>query len=512
MTMRKRVILTLFIGATIALPSLAVSQIVTLSDTEGDATLRRMDLDADGPFDLQSQAVPDLLSIELVDFAPTAPHVDRFVGTANVNGGFIRIDVVFAGLVNPPGTLGYDNEPYAPDAYGPNPIVGYIEIDIDGNENTGGEFEDVRYRYLGNVARFGGLPSEPRFQNRAASMRDDINGNLFSAPYVEKSGEEFHIALIDEDVDDIDVIVENPSGNASTFDAGEVWQIRGDFFHRAHAYDEFTYMCQSGNDRYEPTVWIQFAHDSSTDRTTLSLVIPKTNADAAKFSSPSQQAQQNDGCDFNQYSILEAVTDMQFSATVADPFTRMLPEFQLIADWEYQSTAPALDIANWRVAACVGTAYLPDPVDGEEIIWTDIYPNVLAGDVNGDGVVDEADQADIDQFIDTFDGTAFYDDDGDAQNGSIDWYDWGANFCVFDVNYDGFIDGMELNTSIVGDLNLDGVVNGFDIQAFILGVLDRAGYESLYPSADIDVIGDTNGDNIFSIEDMDSFTTLLMAS
>lgn len=501
------VLLTVF-----GLLSPGFGQVVTFTDGIGDATPRRTDLDVDGNYDPQTQRLPDLLAIDISSFAPDMPHLDRFVGTIDENGGFIRIDVMLDGLINPTGDLDFgDDDDYEPDAYGPHPLVGYIEFDIDQNENTGGETEYARLRYLANAARFGGLPSDTRFAGRAAPFEQEIDSNLNTEPHVERSGEEFHIALVDESPENVQVVVERPNGDPAIFEAGETWWIEGEFFHRAHVYDDFTVSCGSGNDRYEPKLLMRYLHDEASDVTTISLVIPKTNNDAALLVNPSHNGQPNDGCDDNHYSIEEAVIDMIISATVADFFTRQQPGFQLIADWEFQSAAPALDPNNWRVTALLGTAYLPDRVDGEEFIWSDLFPNVIAGDVNGDAIVNEVDQSDINAFIAAFDGTAFYDTDGDDQNGSIDLFNYGPYYCVFDVNYDGVVNGLELaGDALPGDFNLDGIIDGRDIHAFVLALTDSMAYALAYPNADVIELGDINSDGVFDVGDLNGFLVLLL--
>ncbi len=500
--------------ASFAIVGRASAQVVSFIDGIGDATPRLTDLGADGPYNSEFQRLPDLLAIELCSFEPDAPQIDRFTGSVDQSGMYIRIDVMLDGLINPTGEIDFDNEQaYAPDAYGPHPMVGYIEFDIDHNEDTGGEVEYPEFRYLATTARFGGLPSEARFDDRAARFEQEIDANLNTQPFVERSGEEFHIALIDENPSSVDVIFERPGGVVSIFEAGETWWVSGEFFHRAHVYDDLMVMCGSGNNRYEPELIMQYTHDELSDITTISLVIPKTNAGAARFKSPSQTVQSNDGCDGNQYSIEEAVMDMIVSASVADFFTRQLPEFQLLAAWEYQSAAPSLDVTNWRVAANLGTAYLPDRVDGAEIIWSDVYPNIINGDVNGDAVVDTDDEAAIGAFIATYDGEMFYDSDGNDQNGSVALWHFGPYYCVYDVNYDGVVNGSELVAdALPGDFNLDGSIDGRDIEAIVTALIDPVAYATAYPTADLLAIGDLNNDEAFDLADVDGFIALLLGS
>lgn len=518
MTNPARPIFALFAAWIVALSLRgAAAAPVVFSDEAGDAVLRRTDNDCDGPFDPELQAIPDLLEIRVDSFAPAMPHVDPFVGMSDGAGLFVRIDLVFAGLVNPPGPVGFDDHwpSYEPDRYGPSPVVGYIEFDMDANENTGGEDYDPELRYLANVARFGGLPSDPRFADRAAAGCDAFDGDVTTAPYYEASGEEFHFVLLGEEIEQVSVVIEASGGIASVFEAGEVWWIDGDFFHKAHAYDDFAALCGSGGGDYEPEVTIQFAHDTLTDTTTVSLVFPKTNEGSARLISPSANVQNQDGCDDNQFSIREVLLDLYVGAAFADSFTRMLPEFRFIADWENQGTETFdafLDPTTWRVQGMVGTAYLPAQVDDDEFIWTDVYPNPTLGDVNGDGVSDAADEAAILGFVAAHDGEIGYDIDGDGMNASVMLLDWGRCFSVFDVNYDGFVDMLDVGggSALVGDMNLDGVVNGRDIGPFLLALTDIVAYADQFPGANANVIGDTNNDGSFDVDDAEGLVVLLL--
>ncbi|HRW55144.1 MAG TPA: hypothetical protein P5081_19910 [Phycisphaerae bacterium] len=513
-----------FIISTIAVCAIALSAIgvsaapVVFVDGAGDAVLRRTDDNCDGPFDPMTQGMPDLLEIRIDSFAPGSPHNNPFSGVSDANGLYVRIDLVFAGLVNPPGPVGYDSHwpTYDPSLYGPNPVMGYIEFDIDGNEDTGGEIEYPALRYLANVARFGGLPNEPRFAGRPAVDGGSFDGNVLTAPYYEASGEEFHFVLLGEEIEDVEVVVEATGGNPALFEAGEVWILDGDFFHKAHAYDEFAILCGSGGGDYKPEVSVRFAHDTQADETTVSLVFPRTNEGSARLIGPSTSIQTADGCDDNQYSIEEVLLDLHWGAVLADSNTRSLPEFSFLADWENQGTNQFdtyLDPTTWRVQALVGTAYLPVQADDDEFIWTDVYPNPVFGDMNGDGYNDATDETLILGYIADHDGELNYDMDGDGMNDSLTLVDWGRRFSLFDTNYDGLVSLFDAGgPTLVGDMNLDGLVDGRDIASFILALMDPAGYASQFPAADPNVIGDTNGDNSFDMDDIAGFTTLLLAS
>src|SRR5260221_3003279 len=126
------------------------------SDLIGDAQIRRTDAGCLGPINPNTQRLPDIVEIRIGRFAPTAPQIDLFAGVWGPTGGFMRLDLVINGLVNPPGPLAYgESAVYQPFRYGPNPIYGWIELDMDGNENNRGEVESPELRYLSNVNRFG---------------------------------------------------------------------------------------------------------------------------------------------------------------------------------------------------------------------------------------------------------------------------------------------------------------------------------------------------------------------
>lgn len=483
-----------------------------LNDPLGDVAIRRTDLNADGFIDPQIQRPPDLITMRIGAFSPFDPNDDRFTGNWNSNGGYLRLDLVFDGLINPPGPVGLsDHSPvYLPFKYGPNPIIGFIEFDIDADENTGGELSAPEFRYLGNVARFGGIPSESRFTDRVATDGFAFDGFLSTAPFVERSGEEFHLVLLGEKVSSRSVESERPGGDPSIFESGEKWIIEGKMMHRAHGFEDFALSCFEAEGRYEAEVKLLFAHKNSTNQTTISLVYPLTNSASAAFEDPDEPVDANDGCTDGQNSVEEALIDLQFSAFIADSGTRMLPEFQLIAGWEFESPAEFLDPTDWQITALLGTAYGIEEPDGARFIWTDVFPNPVEGDFNGDGVSDSADATVHDEFILSNDGNSTYDGDGDGTNGSIFWNDFANNFCVLDVNYDGIVDGADL--IVLGDMDLNGIVNIDDVDDFVLALLDPAVYSESHDGMDPLPRGDINDDGLLDGQDVGEFVILALQS
>lgn len=488
----------------------ARAQPLILDDPAGDVRIIRTDHDADGPIDVATQRLPDLIELRQGRFTPITPWVDRFDGSWDLAGEYVRIDLVLDGLINPPGPLSFDDEfpVYDPMRYGPNPIFGYVEFDMDADPDTGGETHDPDDRYLGNVARFGGLPAEARFVGRVAENEDAFDGDVETGPFVDRSGEEFHIAFLAEETEAIQVRVESAGGDPAIFEAGETWDVEGEFFHRAHGFEDFAFMCITRPGRYKPDVVLRFTHDSVSDRTTISLVYPLTNLGAARFVGPSEPVESDDGCSSNQNSVEEALIDLQFSAMWADSFDRLLPEFQLIAGWEFNTPADHLDPTAWQAALCIGTAYIVPEFSSARYIWTDVLPNIVAGDFDGSGSVDAADAALLAAFITQFDGDVEVDEDGDPNNGSIELDEFAENFSLYDVNYDGFVNGSD--GLILGDMNLDGAVDVDDIDDFVLALVDPIAYAASHGGIDPTQRGDMNQDGLLNGADIAGFIQAIL--
>lgn len=490
--------------------TVSIAQPVVFSEPVADAVIRRTDIGNDGPVDPGLHRLPDVIETRLGTFSPAAPHLDRFNGSWDSNGQYMRFDMVFDGLVNPPGPLSLEkNFPvYEPFLYGPNPAFGYVEFDMDANPDTGGELSDTEYRYLGNVGRFGGLPSDARFLDRAAVTAADCDENVLTAPYVERSGEEFHLALTGEEIDSISIKTEMPGGNPMVFEDGETWVLEGDFFHRAHGFEDYAFTCFDRPGRYKPEVKLQFKHDVLTERTTVSLVYPLTNAADAALQSPGTPVEPNDGCEDNQNSVEEALEDLQISAEFADPWDRMQPDFALIAGWEFNVVANLLVPENWPSFGLVGTAYEQLQGPFERFIWTDAWPNPLPGDFDGSGVRDAADVALLIDFIAANDGVPGVDDDGNGSNGVILWRQFSRSFTVFDTNYDGIV---ELNDAVImGDMDLNQAVEFDDVDDFVQALLTPDLYAGTHGGVTGVTRGDINSDLSLDAADIAGFLNILL--
>ncbi|MBU0717613.1 MAG: hypothetical protein KJ749_05130, partial [Planctomycetes bacterium] len=216
----------------------AQSAFVTRPDRRFDATPRVTDPGADTPFDPAAHRLIDLRELTVGSWAPDDPGSDLFSGEYATDGDFLLLDLIVDGLVNPPGDA--DPLDFDPFRYGDHPIYGYVEIDMDDDVWTGGELDAPQYRYLGNIVRFGGKASRSAFGNRMALEGADFDDNFLTPPFVERHGEEFHLALLGWQFgwSDIAEILGDGDG---TFDEGETWIIEGPFFHRAHGYEPFSF-------------------------------------------------------------------------------------------------------------------------------------------------------------------------------------------------------------------------------------------------------------------------------
>ena len=205
----------------------------TYTDPDYDAVARRTDAGGTAPYDANPRHLVDFHSLTLGRWRPENPQVDRFVGDYFPSGRYACVEIVLGGLHNPPG----DTDPghFMPLAYGDNPVYGFVELDVDNDNDTGGEVDAPQYRYPANIARFGGLPEGDAFEHRIAKSADAFDGDFQTMPYVERQGEEFHLALLGGqfDASGVDVV----AGDADLkFEAGEIWNITGTWFHRAHGF------------------------------------------------------------------------------------------------------------------------------------------------------------------------------------------------------------------------------------------------------------------------------------
>lgn len=408
-----------------------------VEDPAGDAQARVTDPGATGIFDTDLHHLPDLLAMEWTAWQPLQPHLDLFEGipeTDESDADFFRIDLEFRGLINPPGLAG--PSVFQPFRHGPHPLFGFVEIDMDDDVETGGEVTAPQYRYLGNVVRFGGRIDEDSLEGREALSAEDFDGDIETAPFFERSGEEFHLAFLGGEFSSSD-IVRIAGDSDSIFEAGETWRIRAPWFHRAHAFEDFSFI--DGGllpGEYMPDVTIQFQHIPVLEKTVVSLVFPLTQEGAGlAVNSPPEPP---DFDPTNQVSLEEALEDLVFSAQFLEKFPTGDPNERLIRGWAIAEIDDALEPSGWRLTALFGSSYLFPLQDGVFYVWSDIYPNVGRGDVDGDGEIDDDDVEKIEQYIET------HDLDDAVADGSATIEGFAEDFSVYDVNHDGVVDGLDL--------------------------------------------------------------------
>jgi hypothetical protein len=459
----------------------------TWVDAPDDDAPRRTDAGANGSYNPNAHRPIDLRAMTIGRWTPADPATDRFIGAFTPEGAFFRLDVELAGVINPPGPTSPSG--FAPFIYGPNPVYGFIELDVDHDNDTGGELFAPEYRYLANVGRFGGLPVGDEFEYRAARQGQDIDGSFFTMPWVERSGEEFHLALLAEMVA-AGTITKQVGDEDDSFEAGETWDIAGPWLHRAHGYEPYS-LAHGGSvaGEYMPECVLRFRHDPLADVTVLSLVFPLTNAGAAALLSQAPEANNFDSSD--QASVLEALEDLVLSAEIVFEFGSGEPEEVLILPWRLEDAYDHLSPTEWRATALLGTSYAAPEPAGAEFIWTDVFPDVVRGDVNREHGATEDDYEQIAEFIED------HDDDDGQHDESATIFGFGPDFAVHDLNQDGRVDAIDLLlVRKVGDLDGDDDVDLIDLCRF-QGAFDAA---SSYAQTDW-VLSDLNADGVVDLAD-----------
>ncbi len=387
------------------------------------------------------QTLPDLRSIKIGLWQPTAPAVDQFEGEWTLSGGFVRIDLTFDGWLNPPGPVNFESAgPPEPMLYGPNPVLGFLELDVDNNFDTGGELDAPQFRYLGAVGRFGARISSPEvYGQRMATSGNDFDTNFETPPYYEQSGEEFHLALFGEEL--AEPIIVRSGNDDLFFERGETWELRGYFLHRAHGFEDCTFGGgEQGIGVYEPLVALLFQHLTTNDTTVVSLVYQLDNPAAARVNGVIIVQPLNFNA-LDQSSVLEALTELYIAVEFAlmnSTECLALPSYDLLQGWG-EPTQPAdyLDPRLWRTNALFGTILSAAPASAGGLVWTDVRPNAVPGDFDGDGHHDEVDAAQLMSWIQDHDGVGG-DDDG-TDDGAVTLPNFPANFNMLDTNYDGLV-------------------------------------------------------------------------
>lgn len=332
-----------------------------------------------------------------------APFIGHYSNTQQPH--ILRLNMVFQGLVNPPGPL--DPPPLGntgPFAYGSKPLAAVIDIDIDADINTGGSpSNEARHRYAANVARFGALPNIPLAQRSAKSLQD-LDYDPHTPPHFERTGEEFSLVLCGCSTPQITILRGN---NNSTFEPGEAWVVTGRFFRRSSLLDLIGSVF-GGSDIgiYDPLVDLLFDHNIFTNKTTVSLVYPITHTGAAMLlGGPTQPTDLIIGIGGNHYSIEEALFDITTSPPINHntPLGRS-PLRPAVEAWQGRNPADYLNPAQWQIRGVVGTIAQGPLLPAPKLVWTDAIGPHIQRDVTGDGRVDLQDRLAIKQFIAENDG------------------------------------------------------------------------------------------------------------
>jgi hypothetical protein len=403
----------------------------------------------------------DLQSIELGRWAPHGRQ-ELQIGGYSAEGQFLRIVLTIAGLANPPA-----EQPFL---HGPHPLFGYVELDVDRDLDTGGEL-DADHFYLANAARLGGLVADIRLRERMAQTSWDLDKNFLTPPFVERSGEELHLAFTEWEGQ----VAEVREGDRDEFfEAGEVWWMEGEFLHRAHGFEPFSLSKGPGGSYLLPC-HVEFRHDEALNVTTVALVVPLTQAGAAWLrGEPEEPA---DHSPFNQSSVFEALWGLQNSAAWLEIHPTGEPEEVLIHGWADRDPQALLDPTRWRLTALLGTSAQQDP----QPVWTDVFPNVISGDVDGSGFRTPHDWERTKFFVQNFDSV-----DGTV-DGAVILGSFAADFAVFDIDYNGVADQRDIFLTR-GDADRDGDVDSGD-QAWLQRCQGRSAAQESCRPLDLDGSG-----------------------
>lgn len=429
---------------------------VLLFDSNGDAVVRRTDPGNDGALNPLS-VLPDIVKMSACGWEAFNPATDPFSGqTVNANDAHLfRLQIEFAGLLNPPGrVLGANPDPFA---FGPSPLIGFIDVDVD-HRNSGGELGTAaESRYLANVARFGITP-ESSLGERVALNRDDIDNSFYTGPQYERTGADFALVLCGCDMPT--VVSQGGNGNG-VFDAGETWVVRSRFFERAQGYLEAS-AAEGGSapGLYDPMIDVQFSHDIPTDTTTVTVVWALDMYGASLLAN--QPEQSIDLLVSNHTSVIEALQDIIDGANIGG-FSG--PGWELVSRWRGRDVEDYLDPSDWRLTGLVGLPY----VNASEGLyaWTDTAGDEERfGDCNYDGFVDETDESMLRDEVYANDGTG--DDSDSTLNGAWVLVNPGYNFSIYDLNGDMIVDRYDIaELRALGDFDFNGTVNTQDFLAFL---------------------------------------------
>lgn len=453
----------IILGTACCAASVAAAQTdcVRVTDPRGDARIRRTDHGNDGALH-PDQRLPDLLSASLCGWEAFDASSDPYSGFSvdADDAHLFRLDLQFAGLLNPPGkVLGNAPNPFA---FGNSPLIGFFDIDVD-HKNSGGELgAAAEVRYLANIARFGRIPPDS-LGERAARSRSDLDNSFYTPPQYERTGADFALVLCG--CSQPTIKSEGGNGNG-VFEAGETWVVRGRLFERSQGYLEASAAYGgSAPGLYDPFVDVRFAHATGDDTTTVTLVWAMDMSGAADLAGQSEQ--QVDLNVANHVSVVEALQDIIDGAD-AGGFSG--PGWELVERWEGRDPDDGLELDEWAITGLFGAPYLSqsdgDYVWTDTVLWSDDGQEELFGDCNGDGFANGFDEQVIRDAVYASDGSGS-DADG-SRNGRWVLVDPGWNFSLYDLNGDMVVDIDDIGSlRPLGDFNWDGSVNTQDFIAFL---------------------------------------------
>lgn len=404
-----------------------------------------------------NSTLPDVSTVVISGWLPDDPLADPFTGAfINTRDAHIfRLDIVFSGLVNPPGPIALGSQNFDPFRFGESPVYGFLDLDIDDRKNTGGELSlPAELRYLANVARFGRIPHDESGVEAARSA-EDIDQDFFTPPFYERTGADYAVALCG--CWEVGIVFEGGNGDG-IFDAGETWLVSGRFLERARGYVGASgAFGGSAPGHYDPETVVRFQHVLAIDITIITLVEPLDMIGAAILAG--EPVQPPNFSLFDHTSILEALTDIIFGA--GKPLSG--PVFELTRRWRGRNADDFMDVEKWEVTALFGTSYFPKSTS--LYAWTDTGFDETPGDVNADELANDADIAMIRDEVYARDGGPT-DADG-IKNGRVVLINFGTNFSLFDIDGNGVIEGEDL--WLYGhraDLDKNGVLNIIDFLHF----------------------------------------------
>lgn len=427
------------------------------NDPRGDAVIRKTDDGANGLLPPMFDPI-DLLQVKVTGWTTPTPTTNPYQGWISENTDLMRIKIVFAGLVSPPGPLGIGEAggEYDPLRYGDRPVYGTIEMDVDDQKNSGGELGALaKLRYLANVGRFGMTP-EGSISERTAQSGEDLDDNFWTGRQFERSGAEFAFIMCGCWVP---TIISEGAVADGTFEEGETWIVRGRFFERVQSFESVSGLFGGSQfGLFDKPVDVRWSHDFVDDETTIELVFPLTMAGAAMLTG--QPEQSINLSLFDHTSLAEALCDIIESAEFGSG-----PVKELIDQWRNKDFADFLDPKEWRITALVGTSYITPQPDAR-YVWTDTGFGEALGDVDGDSAAGVLDQDAVAAFIQAEDG-GLHDCDA-VIDGVVSLCDFSRNFSIFDFNNDGFVDSCDQWTLGRGaDVNRDGLLDFFDVVTFL---------------------------------------------